>query len=127
MRVVRRRAAAVLITAVVSAMGPLMAQAQVAPAAASPTTQTSTGPASRPSTFAFRFQDAPTSTVLDYLSKTAGLTVILIQVNVSGRVTILNDDMVTTDRAIELLNTVLKEQSLAAILQGSVLKVESLD
>ena len=100
--------------------------AQVAPSAP-PSTEASTGPATtHPSTFAFRFQDTPTLTVLDYLSKSAGLTIIA-SVPITGRVTILNQDLVSTDTAIDRLNSVLKDQGIGGLRMGDTLKIESLD
>ena len=120
----------VLLSAAATVFAPAMLLAQQAPdqtVILPPTTEASTQPTSRPTAFAFNFRDTPTQTVLEYLSRVAGLTIIYVGVTPTGRVTIFTEDNVSVERAVALLNTVLLEQGAAAVLTGTVLKVETLD
>jgi type II secretory pathway component GspD/PulD (secretin) len=73
------------------------------------------------------FQDAPLQTVLEYLSETAGLTIVSDQPIVDGRMTVISRQPIALGEAITLINSVLKEKSLTAILTGRVLKLVTLD
>jgi len=73
-------------------------------------------------TLRFNFKDAPIQTVLDYLSRVAGFVVVK-AVDVSGSVNLESQQPVTPDEAIELLDTVLKEQGCAAIRSGRTLTI----
>lgn len=73
------------------------------------------------------FQDAPLQTVLEYLSETAGLTVVSDQPIVDGRMTVISRQPISLDQAVSLINSVLKEKSLTTILTGNVLKVVTLE
>jgi hypothetical protein len=74
----------------------------------------------------FHFQNASLESVLIYLSETAGLTIIN-DVKVAGRVNVFNRQPMTITEALEVLNTVLKEQGYAAVRQGKTLRVIPLD
>jgi general secretion pathway protein D len=72
------------------------------------------------------FQDAPLQTVLEYLSETAGLTIVSPEPIASSRITLINRDAVPVKDAVNLINTVLKEKGLNAVLTGKTLKVVTL-
>ncbi|HET6429601.1 MAG TPA: type II secretion system secretin GspD [Phycisphaerae bacterium] len=72
------------------------------------------------------FKDASVQAVLEYLSEAAGL-VILGSDRVEGRVTVLSRTPVSTDEAVALLDTVLKDKGYAAIRSGRTLKIVSVD
>src|SRR5690242_14599698 len=63
------------------------------------------------------FKDASVDAVLEYLSDVAGF-VIVKEVPVSGRVTLLSKQPVSPSEAVALLNTVLKPNNLTAIQMG---------
>jgi len=73
------------------------------------------------------FQDAPLQTVLEYLSETAGLTVISDQPLVDGRMTVISRQPIPLTEAVSLINSMLKEKSLTTVLKGNVLKVVTLE
>ena len=72
------------------------------------------------------FKDASIDAVLDELSETAGFVVVK-QVPVNGRITLVSKQPVDAEEAVTLLNTVLKTNGYAAIRMGRVLKVLPLD
>jgi general secretion pathway protein D len=74
----------------------------------------------------FNFKDASVDAVLDYLSETAGFIVVK-EVTVSGRVTVLSKQPVTPEEAVTLLNTVLRVNGYTAIQMGRILKITTLD
>ena len=124
------------------------AQANAAPAAApqpvpAPTPVSSSGPAASPPAgseakppievvkngelkLKLNFQDTPLQTVLEYLSETAGLTIVSPEPIASSRITLINRDAVPVKDAVNLINTVLKEKGLNAVLTGKTLKVVTL-
>jgi len=73
------------------------------------------------------FQDTPLQAVLEYLSETAGLTVISDQPLVDGRMTVISRQAISLDEAISLINSILKEKGLTTVLTGKVLKVVTLE
>jgi len=100
---------------VVAAGGP--ASAQQEPAAAAPAAADG---------IMLNFQDVPLDAVLEHLSEVAGLVVIK-EVTVDGRVTVLSRQPVSVVEAVSLLNTVLKDEGYAAIRAGRVLRIVGLD
>jgi len=72
------------------------------------------------------FRDAPLDAVLTYLSEATGLVVVG-EVDVQGRISIIGRQPLSVSEAISLLNTVLKERGYAAIQMGRTLKIISLD
>lgn len=127
-----RRSVIALTSAAFLAAQPLGALAQSVPgadgaAATMPSTTfapPTTGPSTQPVTFAFNFTDAPVDTVLRFLSDKGNVTVVR-KIPVTGKVTIFHNDAVTTDRAIQLLNTVLKSSGATGYRQGDVLYIVS--
>ena len=104
------------------------ATAPVGTVAQAPATTPSTGPSTfvgvgKPPTtqIAFRFKDAPLDSVLQYLSSAAGFTVIK-QATVDIRVNVWNNDPVSPEYAVTLLNTMLLPNYTAEI-QGKILKI----
>jgi general secretion pathway protein D len=85
-------------------------------------------PSSQPSTnlLTFSFKDASLDAVLDYLSQTAGFTVIKLK-PATGRVTMFTRTPVTPEAAVVYLNSALKNDGLTAIQMGKLLKITSLD
>jgi len=72
------------------------------------------------------FKDASLHAVLEYLSEAAAL-VIVDEARVEGRVTVISRQPLSTDEAVALLDTVLKEKGYAAIRNGRNLKIVSLE
>ena len=73
------------------------------------------------------FQDAPLQTVLEYLSETAGLTVVSDEPIIDGRMTVISRRPIPLTQAVSLINSILKERSLTTILTGNVLRVVTLE
>lgn len=73
------------------------------------------------------FQDTPLQAVLEYLSETAGLTVISNEPLVDGRMTIISRQPIALQEAVSLINSILKEKGLTTVLTGKVLKVVTLE
>ena len=73
------------------------------------------------------FQDAPLQTVLEYLSETAGLTVVSDQPIIDGRMTVISRQPIPLTEALSLINSILKERSLTTVFNGKVLKVVTLE
>jgi type II secretion system protein D len=71
------------------------------------------------------FQEAPIRTVLDYLSRQAGLAIVS-DVSLDGAITLINRQPIGVDRAIALINSVLRDKDLVALRVGRTLKVLSL-
>ena len=98
-----------------------------APAAtqpAGPTTAMTT--TSVPSELAMNFRDASLQAVLEYLSEVGGL-IILDGARVEGRVTIMSRQPVSTEEAVALLDTVLKDKGYATIHSGRTLRIVPID
>lgn len=72
------------------------------------------------------FKEASLETVLEYLSEVAGLVVVQ-DVDVDGRITVISRQPLSVEEAISLINTVLKEQGYAAIRMGRTLKIVTLE
>jgi len=72
------------------------------------------------------FQDTPLQTVLEYLSETAGLTVVSDEPIVDSRMTVISRQPISLDQAVSLINSMLKEKSLTTVLTGKTLKVVTL-
>jgi general secretion pathway protein D len=72
------------------------------------------------------FQDTPLQTVLEYLSETAGLTIVSNEPIAASRITLIKREALPVKDAVELINTVLKEKGYNAILTGKILKVVTL-
>ncbi len=73
------------------------------------------------------FQDTPLQTVLEYLSETAGLTIVSDTPIADGRMTVISRQPISLPEAVSLINSVLKEKNLTTILNGKVLKVVTLE
>jgi len=73
------------------------------------------------------FQDAPLQTVLEYLSETAGLTVVSDEPLIDGRMTVISRQPISLDQAVSLINSILKEKGLTTVLTGKTLKVVTLE
>ncbi|MGO8764199.1 MAG: secretin N-terminal domain-containing protein [Limisphaerales bacterium] len=71
-----------------------------------------------PDALRLNFQNAPLQTVLQYLSDAAGFIIIL-DTPVRGSVSVISDHPLTRDQAVDLLNSVLNQNGLAAIRGGS--------
>ena len=76
--------------------------------------------------FKLNFQDAPLQTVLEYLSETAGLTVVSDEPLIDGRMTVISRQPITLNEAVSLINSILKEKGLTTVLTGKILKVVTL-
>ena len=104
--------------------------AEVVSAATQPATPVSTAPAAPPAPVGgpilLNFKDASIQAVLEYLSESAGL-VILGGDRVEGRVTVMSRQPISTDEAVSLLDSVLREKGYAAIRAGRTLKIVSLE
>ena len=73
------------------------------------------------------FQDAPLQTVLEYLSETAGLTIVSDTSIADGRMTVISRQPISLEEAVSLINSMLKEKNLTTVLNGKVLKVVTLE
>ena len=73
------------------------------------------------------FQDTPLQAVLEYLSETAGLTVVSNEPLVDGRMTVISRQPISLDEAVSLINSILKEKGLTTVLTGKVLKVVTVE
>jgi general secretion pathway protein D len=73
------------------------------------------------------FQDTPLQTVLEYLSETAGLTVVSDTPIADARMTVISRQPISLDECVSLINSMLKEKSLTTVLNGKVLKVVTLE
>jgi general secretion pathway protein D len=71
------------------------------------------------------FNEASLDTVLEYLSEVAGLVVVK-DVDVAGRMTVMSRQPLNLEEAVSLINTVLKERGYAAIRMGRTLRIVSL-
>lgn len=72
------------------------------------------------------FQDTPLQTVLEYLSETAGLTIVSDEAIADSRMTVISRQPITLHQAVALINSILKEKSLTTVLTGKTLKVITL-
>ncbi|HNS31493.1 MAG TPA: type II secretion system secretin GspD [bacterium] len=68
------------------------------------------------------FRDASLDSVLEYLSETAGLSVVR-ETTVEGRITVMSRQPISVNEAVSLLNVALKEKGYAAISMGRILKI----
>ena len=73
------------------------------------------------------FQDAPLQTVLEYLSDTAGLTIVSDEPLINGRMTVISRQPISLGEAVSLINSILKEKNLTTVLSGKILKVVTLE
>jgi type II secretion system protein D len=96
-------------------------------APAGPLTGPSTGPSTAPTTqISLNFRDASVDSILDYLSEVGGFVVIK-EMPVTGRVTVISQQPVTPEEAVTLLQTVLKVNGFAIIRTGRTLTVMTRD
>jgi general secretion pathway protein D len=72
----------------------------------------------------FNFRNAPLESVLTYMSDAAGFIIVL-NTPVRGTVNVISTHPMTRDEAVDLLNTVLNQNGLAAIRDGRTLTVMS--
>jgi general secretion pathway protein D len=73
------------------------------------------------------FQEASIDAVLEELSAVAGFVVVKESGTIGGKITLVSKQPVTGDEVVSLLNTVLRKSNYAAIRQGRILKVMSID
>jgi type II secretory pathway component GspD/PulD (secretin) len=71
------------------------------------------------------FRNAPLNQVLSYLSDAAGFIIILDTTQVNGYVNVISSHPMTQDEAVDLLNTVLNQNGLAAVRDGRTLTIMS--
>lgn len=99
-----------------------------APPAPKPAPSPSPAPALKPAvpppagSILLNFQGASLSDVLAYLSEAAGF-VIVQEAPVAGTVNVVSKQPITTDEAVDLLNSVLAEKGYVAIRNGRILKI----
>jgi general secretion pathway protein D len=72
------------------------------------------------------FQDTLLQTVLEYLSETAGLTIVSDEPLSSTRMTVISRQPITLDEAVTLINSILKEKGLTTVRTAKTLKVVAL-
>ncbi len=77
-------------------------------------------------TLKFNFRGAPIETVLDYLSEAAGFIIVL-ETDVTGEINAWSNNPITTDEAVDLLDTLLADKGFAAVRNGRILKIVSQD
>ncbi len=95
------------------------------------TTQSTSKPSTRPTTnpgapLVLNFRDTPVDAVLDYLSEAAGF-VIVREVPMEARITLMSKQPVGADEAVMLLRTVLKSSGFTAVQEGRVLRIIARD
>ena len=90
-----------------------------------PATEPTTLPSTQPS-LRFNFKDAPLETVLDYLSESAGF-VIINEVPLEGRVTVISEKPLTANEAVVLLDAVLASDGYTTVREGRTLKIVARD
>ena len=88
-------------------------------AAAQPPLQGATAEAP---TLKFNFRGVPIETVLDYLSEAAGFIIVL-ETEVSGDVNAWSAQPITSEDAVQLLDTILADKGYAAVRNGRILKI----
>ena len=88
-------------------------------AAAQPPLQGATAEAP---TLKFNFRGVPIETVLDYLSEAAGFIIVL-ETEVSGDINAWSAQPITSEDAVQLLDTILADKGYAAIRNGRILKI----
>ncbi len=72
------------------------------------------------------FQDTLLQTVLEYLSETAGLTIVSDEPLSTTRMTVISRQPITLDEAVALINSILKEKGLTTVRTAKTLKVVAL-
>src|SRR6185369_14659530 len=70
------------------------------------------------------FRDVPLDMVLDYLSEEAGF-IIVKETDVTGKVNVWSNQPLTKDEAVELLDSILNQNKLAAIRNGRTITIVS--
>lgn len=96
---------------------------QNTPAAAQANSETS-APAPDSRFLQMNFRDASLDQVLNYLSEAAGFIInVKPGTSVRGKVTVMSNEPLTRDEAINLLNTVLNQNNLAAIENGRTISI----
>ncbi|MCY2931856.1 MAG: type II secretion system secretin GspD [Planctomycetota bacterium] len=124
---------AMAVAAALTAIGRAGAQ-DVLPVAPPATTLPASAAASQPATrrivpgepLRLNFQDASLRSVLDYLSEAAGLMIVE-EAKIEGRITVISRQSVTIEEAVGLLDTVLRQKGLAAIRNGRVMRIVTIE
>lgn len=96
--------------------------AQAPPAGETAAPANSDSPGAPAEAIALNFRGTPLVQVLDYLAKAAGF-VIVKEVSVEGTADVVSHDPLTSDQAVEVLNTVLGAKGLTAVRTGRTLKI----
>ncbi|MCS1406885.1 MAG: putative type II secretion system protein D [Verrucomicrobia subdivision 3 bacterium] len=73
-------------------------------------------------TLKFNFRGVPIETVLDYLSEAAGFIIVL-ETEVSGEINAWSSQPITSNEAVDLLDTLLADKGYAAVRNGRILKI----
>ena len=94
--------------------------------AAAPTAPVAPAAPLPPGMLRMNFRNAPLELVLDYLSEAAGFTIVL-ETEVRGKVDVWNNQPVTKDEALTLLNIVLNKAGYAALQDGRILTIVARD
>ena len=79
-----------------------------------------------PGMLRMNFRNAPLELVLDYLSEAAGYTIVL-ETEIRGKVDVWNNQPVTKDEALNLLNLVLNKNGYAALQNDRILTIVTRD
>lgn len=85
----------------------------------------SSGAAAEPK-LRMNFRSVPLEMVLNYLSEAAGFVIVL-ETEVKGKVDVWSQQPLTTDEAVNLLNTILNRNGYAAVRNGRTLTIVSRD
>jgi type II secretory pathway component GspD/PulD (secretin) len=72
------------------------------------------------------FRGASLDTVLDYLGKAAGFTIVR-EATVTGRIDVYSEKSLSKEEAVQVLHTVLKQKGFGAVLSENTLKIVPLD
>ena len=92
------------------------------PAASEPQPLAETTPSSGPDAIRLNFRNAPLDQVLSHLSEAAGFVVVM-ETAVKGDVSVISNQPLTRDEAVDLLNSVLGKNGYAAIRDGRTLTI----
>lgn len=101
------------------------AQGEVAPGTLKPAGAGGSAAAAEPK-LRMNFRSVPLEMVLNYLSEAAGFVIVL-ETEVKGKVDVWSQQPLTTDEAVNLLNTILNRNGYAAVRNGRTLTIVSRD
>jgi len=103
---------------------PELAESELAPPPQNDRPVLATNPGSNDAELRLNFRNAPLDLVLDYLSEAAGFTIVL-ETKIKGSIDVWSNHPVTTQEAIDILDSALAKNGYAAIRNGKTLTIVS--